>query len=84
MWPPSGTWLKVPPPEQQAERWMEKIVSKTRDTSRDELTIAELDAVSGGGSDIGKEITKAIDNAITSTPAKPDVWVGCAWVPQWW
>jgi len=55
MWPPNGTWLKVPPPERQAERWMEKIMTKTNDTSRlatfedhRPLADSELDAVSGG------------------------------------
>jgi hypothetical protein len=48
-----------------------------------ELIDAELDAVCGGVSDLGKYITKAVDDAISAGPAgPPDVWVGCAWVPQ--
>jgi bacteriocin-like protein len=49
-----------------------------------ELTIEELDAVSGGTSDLGKYITKAVDDALSSPSGPPEVWVGCAWVPQWW
>jgi bacteriocin-like protein len=51
-----------------------------------ELTIDELDAVSGGTSDLGKYITKAVDDAIGAAVGggPPEVWVGCAWVPQWW
>jgi hypothetical protein len=48
-----------------------------------ELAIDELDAVSGGASDLGKYITKAVDDAISVGAAGPPlVWVGCAWVPQ--
>jgi hypothetical protein len=64
--------------------WVEKIMSRTRDTSRDELTIDELDAVCGGVSDLGKYITKAVDDAISAPAGPPDVWVGVAWVPRWW
>ena len=49
-----------------------------------ELSDTELDAVSGGVSDLGKYITKAVDEALSAGPQKPEVWVGCAWVPQWW
>ena len=59
-------------------------MSKTDDTSN-LITVAdsELDTVSGGVSDLGTYITKAVDDAI-SAPSGPGVWVGCAWVPQWW
>ncbi len=49
-----------------------------------ELTDTEVESVCGGVSDLGKYITKAVDDAI-SAPAgagPPNVWVGCAWVPQ--
>jgi len=49
-----------------------------------ELANDELDAVTGGVSDLGKYITKAVDHAISAPTAPPAVWVGCAWVPQWW
>jgi hypothetical protein len=61
--------------------------SKTNDTYR-ELTKAELDTVTGGSSavsnaidGIGKAITAAASEGSGGTPL---VWVGCAWVPQWW
>jgi hypothetical protein len=47
-----------------------------------ELSDTELDAVSGGVPDLGKSITKAVDDALAAAPNKGDVWVGCAWVPQ--
>ena len=49
-----------------------------------ELRDEELDAVSGRVSDLGKIITKAVDEAISAGPPQKEVWVGCAWVPQWW
>jgi hypothetical protein len=60
-------------------------MSKTNDTCR-ELTSDELNTVAGGVSDLGKYITKAVDDAIGAAVGggPPDVWVGCAWVPQWW
>jgi hypothetical protein len=58
-------------------------MSKTNDTSK-LLTDTELDAVTGGASDLGKNITKAVDDAISSPSGAPEVWVGCGWVPQWW
>jgi len=47
-----------------------------------ELIDAELEAVSGG--DIGNVITKAVGEAISAGAPQKEVWVGCAWVPQWW
>jgi hypothetical protein len=74
---------------------METIMSKTNDTysnlshdtPEDHHTLAdsELDAVTGGGSvsNVIDGLAKAtIGTASSSGP--PDVWVGCAWVPQWW
>jgi hypothetical protein len=54
--------------------WMEKIMSKTNDTERTrepeakraELLDSELDTVTGGVSDLGKYITKAVDDAISA------------------
>ena len=48
------------------------------------LADSELDGVTGGSS-----LGNAVDAVIKSiggvnTPVPPDVWVGCAWVPQWW
>jgi hypothetical protein len=65
---------------------MEKIMSKTtRNTeARDELSEDKLDTVTGGVPDLGKNILKAVDNAIAGSSGPPDVWVGCGWVPQWW
>jgi hypothetical protein len=64
-------------------------MSKTNDTERTreleakrELLDSELDTVTGGVSDLGKSITKAVDDAISSPSGPPLVWVGCAWVPQ--
>jgi hypothetical protein len=50
---------------------------------RDELLDSELDRVTGG-TDLGKYITKAVDDALGSSGGggPPSVWVGCAWVPQ--
>ena len=48
------------------------------------LTDTEVETVCGGVSDLGKYITKAVDEALSAGPQKPEVWVGCAWVPQWW
>jgi hypothetical protein len=55
-------------------------------TERDELLDGELDTVTGGVSDLGKYITKAVDDALggAGPSGPPPVWVGCAWVPQWW
>jgi len=49
-----------------------------------ELLDSELDAVTGAVSDLGKYITKAVDDAISGGSGPPEVWVGCGWVPQWW
>jgi hypothetical protein len=67
---------------------IEKIMSKTtRNTeARDELSENKLDTVTGGSF----ALSNAVDAVIKSTAAAldtsgpPDVWVGCAWVPQWW
>jgi hypothetical protein len=67
---------------------MENIMSKTNDTERTreleakraELLHSELDTVTGGVSDLGKYITKAVDDALVSPSGAPEVWVGCAWV----
>jgi hypothetical protein len=75
---------------------LEKVMSKTNDTERTreleadraELLDSELDTVIGSASDLGKYITKAVDDAISGTIAgslgPPLVWVGCGYVPQWW
>ena len=50
------------------------------------LQDSELDAVTGGSFDLGNivsSVAKATIGAATSS-GPPDVWVGCAWVPQWW
>ena len=47
------------------------------------LQDSELDAVTGGSFDLGNIVAKATIGAATSS-GPPDVWVGCAWVPQWW
>ena len=49
-----------------------------------ELTDTEVEMVCGGVSDLGKYITKAVDDAISAPAGPPDVWVGVAWVPRWW
>ena len=54
-------------------------MSKTHETSN-LLTDSELDTVTGGVSDLGKYITKAVDDALVSPSGAPEVWVGCAWV----
>ena len=70
-------------------------MSKTTETSKFDhaklknrvLADSELAAVSGGVIDLGKNITKAVDDAISAAVGgggPQDVWVGCAWVPQWW
>jgi hypothetical protein len=67
-------------------------MSKTEDAERtrelevgrDELLDSRLDTVTGGISDLGKNILKAVDDAIVGSSGTPDVWVGCGWVPQWW
>ena len=65
-------------------------MSKTNDTERTreietkraELLDSELDTVTSGVSDLGKYITKAVDDAISAPSGPSEVWVGCAWVPQ--
>jgi hypothetical protein len=59
-------------------------MSKTNETSK-LLADTELDAVSGGGS--VSNVIDGLAKATISTAASdgpPLVWVGCAWVPQWW
>jgi hypothetical protein len=66
-------------------RLMEQIMSKTNETSK-LLTDSELDVVTGGSFDLGN-IVSSVAKATTvgGTPSgAPEVWVGCAWVPQWW
>ena len=70
--------MTTSPPKQQ-----EKAVT-INSTSPRELIDTELDAVCGGVPDLGKSITKAVDDAISAAAGPPNVWVGCAWVPQWW
>jgi hypothetical protein len=54
-------------------------------TVRDELSGDELDAVTGGSFDLGNIVGSVIKATAVDAPAgPPDVWVGCAWVPQWW
>jgi hypothetical protein len=48
-----------------------------------ELTDTDVESVCGGVSDLGKCITKAVDDAISAPAGPPNVWVGCAWL-QWW
>lgn len=62
---------------------MSKSAMEVRELT-DELSGDELNTVTGGLSDLGKYITKAVDDAIGASSGPPDVWVGCAWVPQWW
>ena len=57
-------------------------------TEYNELLDRELDTVTGGVSDLGKSITKAVDDAISvaiaGSAGSPDVWVGFGWVPGRW
>ena len=64
---------------------MSKSAMEVRELT-DELSGDELNTVTGGVSDLGKYITKAVDDAISgaSSGGPPEVWVGCAWVPQLW
>ena len=68
---------------------MEKIMSKSSMEVReltDELSGDELDTVTGGSA-LSKAIDgvgKAIEHAASAPEGPPEVWVGCAWVPQWW
>jgi hypothetical protein len=60
---------------------MEKIMNDLdlgRATQSRELQDNELDAVSGGGH-VALEYKQQ-----KSDGGPPNVWVGCAWVPQWW
>jgi hypothetical protein len=78
-----------------ARNWhslIEKIMSETNETSNlATLADSELDAVAGGVFDFGNIVAQA-NNATQvglapggGAPAgPPDVWVGCAWLPQWW
>jgi hypothetical protein len=43
---------------------------------RDELLDSELDTVTGGVSDLGKYITKAVDDAISAS-------IGGSYAPRW-
>jgi len=49
-----------------------------------ELMDHELGTVSGGN--VALDTIKQINNAIPvgASSGPPEVWVGCAWVPQWW
>jgi hypothetical protein len=63
-------------------------MSETNETSNlATLADSELDAVAGGVFDFGNLVSQA-NNATAvggGAPAgPPNVWVGCAWVPQWW
>ena len=49
-----------------------------RATQSRELQDNELDAVSGGGH------VQFTYTQQKSDGGPPNVWVGCAWVPQWW
>lgn len=50
------------------------------------LADSELDAVTGGSmiGDAIDGIGKATASAAAGGEGTPLVWVGCAWVPQWW
>ena len=61
---------------------VDDLVSKANCASRDEMTIDELNHVSGGSLNYGHIEWTYTSQKGTSTPAKPDVWTGCAWVPQ--
>jgi len=63
---------------------MERIMSKSKCASRDEMTIDELNHVSSASLNYGHTEWTYTSQKGASTPAKPDVWTGCAWVPQWW
>jgi hypothetical protein len=71
---------------------MEKIMRKTNDNSNtlehhNTLADSELAAVTGGStiSNVIDGITKATTAAASEgSGGTPLVWVGCAWVPQWW
>ena len=62
-------------------------MTKTSDTSREliELTLDELEAARGGSAI--SEVIKSIGDAassVSNSGGSSYVWVGCAWVPQWW
>jgi hypothetical protein len=63
----------------------EKIMSKTSDSStleHDALADSKLDAVSGGSFDLGNVVSSVIKATTVEPAGPPEVWVGCAWVPQ--
>ena len=47
------------------------------------LADSELDAVTGGSFDIGNIVGSVAKATVVVPAAPPEVWVGCAWVPQW-
>jgi hypothetical protein len=53
---------------------------------RDGLQHDELDTVTGGSFELSNVVSGVIKStaAALDTSAPPSVWVGCAWVPQWW
>jgi hypothetical protein len=59
---------------------MEKIMNETNETLPD----SELDAVTGGSFELGNIVSTVAKATVVSPSGPPDVWVGCAWVPQWW
>jgi hypothetical protein len=69
-------------------------MSKTNDTPKvaaledhRPLADSELNAVTGGStvSNVIDGVTKATSAAASGgSEGTPLVWVGCAWVPQWW
>jgi hypothetical protein len=48
------------------------------------LADSELDAVTGGSFELGNIVGQVAKATVVSPSGPPDVWVGCAWVPQWW
>jgi hypothetical protein len=73
---------------------METTMSKTmhstsKVTEREcELTTVEMEKFVGGiikgGSAFAINTSGAQTNVGLTPAGPPDVWVGCAWVPQWW
>jgi hypothetical protein len=62
---------------------MEKrIMSKTSNLDHRELTDTELDVVTGGSFDLGNIVSTVAKATVVSPSGPPEVWVGCAWVPQ--
>jgi hypothetical protein len=61
-------------------------MSKTNDTSRNELADSELDAVTGGSFELGNAVSAVVKSigAVGTSSGPPDVWVGFGWVPGRW